>query len=259
MCRALSRVRMKLESLSVAAILDKLEAFHGQQEPCWPVDPYEFLIWWHCGYPASDTTCSKGWDALNREVGIEPRRILAASQAKLAHALKAGGMVPELRAMRLQEIAQRVMNEFGGDLRAGLAGQVGEIRKALKKFPGIADPGADRILLFGHLQPVAAVPSNCPQVLVRIQLGLERENYGVNYREAQKLIEDEVFEQFHARQRAYLLQKEHGQTICKRSKPKCDECPVSSSCAYFAGKNRGRSRPGRGNAGSGDHRDAATA
>ena len=239
-------VRVEIKSLSVAEVLDCLEAFHGAQEPRWPVDPYEFLVWWHCGYPASDATCGKGWNALRREVGIDPRRILAASQAKLAHALKAGGMVPELRAMRLQQIAQRVMHEFSGDLRAGLAGSASEVRRALKKFPGIADPGADRILLFGELQPVAAVPSSCPQVLVRIQLGLERENYGVNYHEAQELIEDEIPEQFHARMRAYLLLKQHGQTICKRSKPKCDGCPVSTNCAYFAGKNRGRSRPGSG-------------
>ena len=231
-----------LKPLNVASVLDKLEAHYGPLEPCWPVDPYEFLIWWHCGYPASDATCAKGWNALRREVGIEPRTILAASQAKLAHALRAGGMVPELRAMRLHQIAQRVMHEFDGDLTAGLAASASDVRKALKKFPGIADPGADRILLFGHLQPVAAVPSNCPQVLVRIQFGLERENYGVNYREAQKMIEAELTKQFQSRRRAYLLLKEHGQTICKRSKPKCDQCPVSANCAYFAGKTRGRSR-----------------
>lgn len=237
-------VPVERESLNLGKVLDRLGAFHGPQEPCWPVDPYEFLIWWHCGYPASDATCAKGWNALRRDVGTEPRRILAASQAKLADALKAGGMVPELRAMRLQQVAQRVMHEFSGDLSAGLKGRVGEVRKVLKKFPNIADPGADRILLFGDLQPVAAVPSNCPQVLVRIQLGLERENYGVNYREAQKLIEREIPEQFQARKRVYLLLKQHGQTICKRSKPRCDQCPVNVNCAYFAGKNRGRSRPG---------------
>ena len=232
-----------MKQLDVAAVLDKLEAFHGPQEACWPVEPYEFLIWWHCGYPASDATCTRGWNALKKNVGIEPKHILKATQVQLAAALKAGGIVPELRAMRLQQIAQRVMNEFGGDPGSGLAGPVGQVRKALKKFPGIADPGADRILLFGHLQPVAAVPSNCNHVLVRIQLGLERENYSVNYREAQALIEADIPEQFHARMRAYLLLKQHGQTLCKRSKPKCDQCPVSSNCAYFAGKNRGRTRP----------------
>jgi endonuclease III len=235
--------KVAFKPLEVVEVLDKLEQCHGPQEPCWPVEPYEFLIWWHCGYPASDVTCARGWDALKKRVGIGPRQILGARQTNLADALKAGGMVPELRAMRLQEIASRVENEFGGDLSSGLSGRIEDVRKILKRFPGIADPGADRILLFGHLKAVAAVPSNCPQVLVRIQSGLERENYGVNYREAQALIEAEVPEQFDARIRAYLLLKQHGQTICKRSKPKCGECPISGSCAYFAGKNRGRSRP----------------
>lgn len=234
---------MAFKPLSVLAVLDRLEAFYGPQEPCWPVEPYEFLIWWHCGYPASDVTCTKGWNALKKEVGIEPRHILKSTQGKLAHALKAGGMVPEVRAMRLQQIAERVLNEFDGDLRNTLVGPIEEVRKKLKRFPGIADPGADRVLLFGKVAPVAAVASNCPHVPVRIQLGLERESYSVTYREAQSLIQAETPEQFHPRMRAYLLLKEHGQTVCKRSKPKCEECPVSSACAYFAGKNRGRSRP----------------
>jgi len=231
------------DSLTIPVLLDRLEAFHGAQAPCWPVDPYAFLIWWHCGYPASDAACERGWRALNAEVGIEPGQLLAASQARLASALKAGGMVPELRALRLQQIAQRVENEFGGDLRAGLVGRIAEVRKALKRFPGIADPGADRILLFGEIAPVAAVPSNCEYVAGRIRLGLERHDYGTTYREAQALIAAEVPEQFHARSRAYLLLKVHGQTLCKRAKPQCEPCPMHSSCAYYAGKDRGRSRP----------------
>jgi endonuclease-3 len=152
-------------------------------------------------------------------------------------------MVPEIRAVRLKEIAARVQDEFGGDLRAGLVGPLVQVRKTLKKFPNIADPGADRILLFGGLAPIAAVPSNCTQVLVRIQRGQERENYGVNYREAQQSIEAAVPEKFDARTRAYLLLKRHGQELCKRTKPKCDQCPVSSSCAYFGGRLRGRPAP----------------
>jgi endonuclease-3 len=228
--------------LSVSEVLDQLEAHHGVQEPVWPVDPYESLIWWHCGYPASDERCTRGWDALKKTIGSEPEQILRATQGKLVLALKAGGMVPEVRAMRMQQIAERVMKEFGGDLRSGLKGDVSEVRKRLKRFPGIADPGADRILLFGKVKPIAAVPSNCPQVLVRIQLGLERENYGVTYGEAESLIKAEVAEKFAPRQRAYLLLKEHGQSICKRIKPKCNECPISAHCAYFSGRDRGRSR-----------------
>jgi endonuclease III len=49
-----------------------------------------------------------------------------------------------------------------------------------------------------------------------------------------------VPEKFDARIRAYLLLKRHGQALCKRTRPKCSECPVSASCAYFVGNRRGR-------------------
>lgn len=232
---------MRKTGAGLPKILKQLESSYGAQEPTWPTDPYLFLVWWHCGYPASDAACARGWESLNREIGVEPEQLLAASPANLARALKPGGMVPELRAMRLQDIALRVKDEFGGDLRSALVGPIVQVRKTLKKFPNIADPGADRILLFAGLAPVAAVPSNCPHVLVRIQRGQERENYGVTYREAQKAIETEIPQKFDSLTRAYLLLKRHGQEICKRTKPKCDECPVSSSCAFYAGNRRGRS------------------
>jgi endonuclease-3 len=225
----------------MGALLDKLEAFYGKQEPGWPTDPYLFLVWWHCGYPASDAACAKGWAALEKAVGVTPEKLLSANPAKMAAALKAGGMVPELRAMRLKEIAERVEKEFGGDLLEGLKGlSIARVRAALKAFPNIADPGADRILLFGGITPVAAVPSNCPHVLVRIRLGRERENYGVTYKEAQGLIEAEVATKLDARARAYLLLKVHGQRVCKAKNPKCGECAVAGECAYFGGKMRGR-------------------
>jgi len=217
--------------MRLSQILDRLESFYGAQQPNWPVDPYQFLVWWHSGYPASDAACAKGWDSLQRGIGTEPRALLAASPSKLAAALRPGGLFPETRVMRLKEIAALVQDELGGDLRSGLAGPASRARAILKRFPGISDPGADRIVLFAGLAPVAAVPSNCPHVLVRIRKGLERSNYGANYGEAQALIEEEIPPERQARERAYLLLKRHGQTLCKRSKPACAGCPVELSCA----------------------------
>jgi endonuclease III len=225
---------MRKTGISIPDLLDKLEKFYGKQEPCWPVDPYEFIVWWHCGYPASDAACTKGWEKLKSQVGVEPHNLLAVTPRKLADALRPGGMVPELRALRLKEVAMLVKDKLGGDLCAALAGPISEVRKTLKKFPGIADPGADRVLLFAAIAPIAAVPSNGTQVLVRILYGRELENYGVNYREAQQAIAMEVPTTFDARTRAYLLVKHHGQEICKRTKPKCQECPVNSNCLYYS-------------------------
>lgn len=241
--RALLSPTVSGTTRSVASLLDRLQDHYGVQQSSWPADPYEFIIWWHCGYPQSEERCGKGWASLQREIGTEPRQLLEAKPKALAAALKSSVMLPDLGAQRLKEIAARVQDEYGGDLRGAIIGSLPQARKTLKEFHSIADPGADRILLFAGISPTAAVPSNCPHVLVRLLYGLEHENYGLTYREAQRAIADQIPERFDARQRSYLLLKQHGQQICKRSNPKCDQCPVSKECAYFAGRNRGRARP----------------
>jgi endonuclease-3 len=227
--------------ITLPRLLDILDQHYGKQFVRWPTDPYEFIVWWHCGYPQSTARCSKGWESLVKNVGIAPIKILAASPEKLATALKPGGMVPELRAQRLREIAMRVQHQYGSDLRAALVGPLKEAKKLLKTFPNIADPGADRILLFAGIAPIAAVPSNNVAPLIRVFYGRERENYGANYRESQEAIEKEVPATSSARTRAYLLLKVHGEELCKRKDPKCEECPVRNHCEYFKGNNRGRS------------------
>lgn len=220
-------------------ILDTLESFHGAQTAQWPTDPYQFLVWWHCGYPPSEERCSRGWESLNEEIGTSPEKLLQTPSSKLTRALKAGGIVPELRAGRLKEIAQTIQERFGGDLLSALSRlPVAQVRATLKKFPGIGDPGADRIILFGGIAPVPAVPSSCPQVLVRIESGEPRETYNANFRVAREIVQSEVADTFVARTRAYLLVQQHGQQICKRSSPKCESCPIAGSCAYF------QNRPG---------------
>ncbi len=218
---------------SLVRLLDTLEAHYGPQQPVWPTDPYGFLVWYYSAYPASDARCAKGWESLKKHVGIEPDRILAADSRTLALALKPGGMIPEERAMRLKETAEKTVEEFGGDL-AGMLKRLplSKARAALKTFPGIANPGADRILLFGGISPIAAVPSNCTHVPARIFQGGEDKNYNREYAAAQERIEAEIPPSSDARQRAYLLLRHHGQELCKRSAPRCDACPVARSCAF---------------------------
>jgi len=178
--------------------------------------------------------CSKGWNSLTQDVGIDPGKLLKAKPATLAVAIKPGGMLPELRAQRLQELAFRVENEFGGDLRGALAAPLPKARRILKSFHGIADPGADRILLFAGISPIAAVPSNCAGVLLAFLKKAVGENYSATYREEQRVIATELPDTFDARTRAYLLLKRHGQQLCKRTNPKCPDCPLRPHCAYAA-------------------------
>lgn len=231
-------------------ILNILQSHYGRQAPGWPTDPYLFLIWWQCGYPPSEERCNRGWEALTAAVAVAPAELAAARPATLARALKAGGIVPELRAARVRQIARTVKEDFGGDLRAVLASAPeAEAGRLLKRFPGVSDPGADRILLFGALAAVPAVPSNSPYVPLRIESGRVPAKYTAAYREARQLIAAQLPATLAARGRAYLLLRQHARQLCKARNPRCGECPVSGDCAYFAGlarkKRRGTGRQGR--------------
>ena len=230
--RAIDGAGTAVPTPRITDLLESLESNYGALDPLAPTEPYEFLIWWHCGYPASEERCSMGWASLTREVGIAPKDLMAASTARLVGALKSGGMVPEVRAARLKEIAARVQGEYGGDLRAALSRlSAPQARKALKAFPGIGNPGADRILLFARLSPVAAVPSACPHVLVRVLHGPEGEKYVAVYAAAQRIL-NTLPATFDERIRGYLLVARHGHELCKRSKPLCERCPLRAQCAF---------------------------
>jgi endonuclease III len=225
-------------------VQQRLAELYGPLKAAGPSDPYEMIVYLNCGYPATDAKCAKGFDALKREVGVSPKEILAAPKAKLAKVTRPGGMVPELRAERLKEIARRVKDEFGGDLKAVLkkwmqvekkepGKGIRGAKKALQDFPVIGEPSAEKILLFAKLAPVAAVPSAQLHVMMRLFFGREEKNYPADYRKAREILSAGLPETFEARQNMHLLLKKHGQEICKRSKPKCEICPLTAQCAYL--------------------------
>lgn len=231
----------------LSQVLDALEELYGPQKLAGPTDPYEMILFVNCGYPATDASCAKGFDALKREVGLRPEEILAPPKPKLAKLLRLGGIVPELRAERLKEIARSVKGEFGGNLKATLKKclqeektQLGKgiraAKKVLQQFPVIGEPSAEKILLFSKLSPVAAVPSASLDAPIRLWFGEPGKNYAADYAKARNFLTAGLPENFEARQRAYLLLKKHGQEICKRSKPRCERCPLTAQCNYFQAK-----------------------
>jgi endonuclease-3 len=203
--------------MGLMAILEKLEKTFGRVTAK-RESAFAMLVRQTCGYPASDEACAKGWDALSKDVGTTAEAILAAPKSKLVKAMRAGGIVPELRATRLVQIAKSA----DADLSS---------RAVLKKLPTVGDPGADKILLFTRKEPIAAVPSNATHVTERL-LGLAG-SYAQIYKASQRALDEALPKTVDARVRAYILLKRHGQTICKRSRPKCELCPLTRDCAYF--------------------------
>lgn len=218
--------------MDLSVILDRLERLYGEVGSPTPSQPYELVVFLNCGYPASDEACAKGFAALKAEVGIEPAAILAADEAVLVQLLRAGGMVPELRAQRLKWIAAFVQDQLGGDLQGALQRSPERARKLLEKFPTFGEPAAERILLFCALEPAAVPPAGGLQVLTRLGLCEEGKSFTQTYKGARAAIAAGVPADYAARRRAYLLLKAHGHRLCRRSAPLCEECPLAEGCPY---------------------------
>src|SRR5438270_14099502 len=113
----------------LAQILETLEELYGPQKLAGPTDPYEMIVFLNCGYPASDGKCAKGFEALKREVGVQPNKLLAVSKTKLAKLIRPRVILPAVCAQRLKDTARSVKNDLDGDLAATLQKRMDEAKR----------------------------------------------------------------------------------------------------------------------------------
>jgi endonuclease-3 len=155
--------------------------------------PFELVMWENACYLLPDTRRQEVFDALRRDVGLTPEAIFKASKQVLLPLAGRGGMRPETRVFRWQEIARITLQQFGGNLEQILELPYAKGKKALKQFPNIGDPGAEKILMFCGKAEGLPLESNGVRVLTRIGYGrVHLKNYGAMYRSVQEAIAAEV-------------------------------------------------------------------
>lgn len=220
-------------SRSLSALVGNLEAHYGEPAPLKASDPLGLIVHETIGYLATDERRDAAFDALQKNLGLKPTQILAAPIEDLVKVARLGGIHAELRAARLKEVAQIVLNDFDGDLNKVLKLSLTQAKKALQKFPSIGAPGAEKILLFTKTYPVLALESNGLRVLLRLGFGEERKNYAATYASVREALQDQIGADCDFLIRAHQLLRRHGKELCRSKNPGCDICPVSSSCSYY--------------------------
>ena len=222
---------MKPATITFSKLVDKLQQHYGPPAPPPSTDPLELVIWENIAYLASDKRRAEAFATLKQTIGTRPEQILAAQHSALA-AIGKAGILPDVSAEKLLTIAKIAYEEFDSDLRAALKKPLPQAKKALKRFPSIGDPGAEKILLFTRSYPVMALDSNGLRVLCRVGFAEEQKNYSATYRLVQDAIREQLPRDCDSLIRAHQLLRQHGQELCKRSKPRCAECPLRNVCAY---------------------------
>jgi endonuclease III len=218
-------------TITFSKLVDKLQQHYGTPAPPPSTDPLELIIRENIAYLASDKRRAEAFATIKQAIGTPPEQILAAEHSALVKIGRAG-ILPVISAEKLLTIAKITYEGFGGDLRPALKKPLQQAKKALKRFPSIGDPGAEKILLFTHSYPVMALDSNGLRVLCRVGFAEEQKNYSATYRLVQDAIHSQLPRDYDSRIGAHQLLHQHGQELCKRSKPRCAECPIRTECAY---------------------------
>jgi endonuclease III len=222
---------MRETKITLSALVDKLQRHYGRPATPALTDPLELVIWENIAYLASDERRTEAFDTLKRTIGTRPEQILAAKHSTLA-AIGKAGILPDVSAEKLLTIAKIAYEEFDGDLRSVLKKPLPQAKKALKRFPSIGDPGAEKILLLTRSYPVMALDSNGLRVLCRVGFAEQQKSYSATYRSVQQAIHAQLPRDYDSLIKAHQLLKQHGQQLCKRSKPFCSGCPVRVGCEY---------------------------
>lgn len=216
-------------------LISALNRFYGT--PVLPParGPFELVMWENACYLLPDERRTQVFEGLKKRVGMNAKAILKGDPDTLLELATLGGMRPQVRVFRWQEIARIMLSQFDGDLDQILKLPYSQAKKALKQFPNIGDPGAEKILMFCGTASGLPLESHGLRVLTRVGYGrAHQKNYSAMYRSVQEAIKNEVPRKADAVAQAHLLLRQHGKEICKDKNPQCYECPIKEMCAYPA-------------------------
>jgi endonuclease III len=213
----------------IARLLDQ----HGRQAPPPADTAFALVLWEKVAYLAPDQRRAEAFEMLRTRVGLTPQAILGAKPSVLRQIAAVGGKIEiDKRVQHMQDAAALVIDEFGGSLDTVLRLPHREAMRALQRFYGIGEPGAERILLLTRTQRLLPLDSNGLRSMVRLGYGKDHKNYSTMYRSVRDTLAGELRDDFDWLIDAHLVLRRHGQDVCKSSAPRCEICSVRDECAH---------------------------
>lgn len=222
---------MPLPRWPLPEAIRRLRGHYGKPAPFPVTDPFEMVLWESCAYLVNDDRRKQVYGRLRARTGADPERIAGMKTGALAELItEGGGMQPMMRADKLQRAANLVMDLEPGELARLCRKEPSKARRILRKFRGIGEPGAEKILMASGGVRSLGLESNGLRVLLRLGFGSLSSDYTRTYRSVAADTAAELPATTAGLVAAHQLLRQHGKTLCKTSAPLCGECPLAARC-----------------------------
>jgi len=227
---------VKVKTLD-SKLTDLLEEKYGSL--WWPTDmypesslsdPFKHSIITILSQNTSEANCIRAYKGLAAKFEIKPEALANAEEKEVRDSIRSGGLY-NIKAKRIKEVSEAVLEKFNGDVGHILSLPKEEVKNKLMELPGIGNKTAD-VLLTDSYSYREVIPIDTHMDRIAKRLGLVKQD--AEYGETQKALID--FTPKERRDRASGLLWLLAKHTCKASNPKCYECLLAHLCEYKRGK-----------------------
>jgi len=196
---------------------------HFPVRPWKPGPPFETLIHTILSQNTNDRNSDAAMTKLRKRYRITPSSLSRANVNILIACIRSAGLYT-LKGPRIIQVSRIIQRTYDGSLNSILKLPYLEAKEKLMEMPGVGPKTADIVLAFNAKHPVIPVDTHIARVTKR--LGIAPKN--APYEEIRTSLEELIPER--NRISLHLSIIEFGRAICKAPRPKCQICPVNSTC-----------------------------
>ena len=198
-------------------------------------DPLDELVFIVLSQMTTSPSYERVFDRL--KAAMPDWRSLTRTSAPEVASLIADAGLSGQRAVRLKQIADRLVVDFGEASLAGLADADDDAaQRYLTSLPGVGVKTAKCVMMYSLGRQVLPVDTHTARVATRLGLVATGSAAAVD-RDLSAVVRPALRFDFHVNAVA------HGRAVCRAVKPRCDDCVLSSLCPV--GRTANRRAPGR--------------
>ncbi len=189
----------------------------------WPGDtPFEVVVGAILTQNTNWGNVEKAINNLKSQKPFNAKALHKMQEKQLADLIKPTGYF-NVKAKRLKEFLNFLMNHYEGSMKKMRAEDKRTLRKKLLSVNGIGPETADSILLYALEKPVFVIDTYTKRIMQRHKIAPEK----ATYHELQELFHENLPQKTKRYNEYHALFVKLGKDYCK-TKPKCEGCPLSS-------------------------------